>query len=48
MKINKKLANGIHIVGDEFEYVKAVKKPNADTKITQEIWIKCKARKFQR
>ena len=37
MNINKELANGIHLVGDDFEYIKAVRKPNADIKITHEI-----------
>jgi len=45
MKINSNLANGIKIVGGNYEYIKAVKKPNADTKITMEVWCKWKKNK---
>ena len=47
MEINKKLAKGIHIVGDDFEKVIAIRKPNADTKIKFQIWVKCKASKLK-
>lgn len=44
MKLNKKLASGIHVATPEFEYIKAVKKPNADTKIIREWWFVGKAK----
>ena len=47
MKINTKLAKGIHVVGDDFEKIVAVRKPNADTKITWEIKVKCRAKELQ-
>ena len=48
MKINKKLAKGIHIVGDDFEKVIAIRKPDADTKIKFQIWVKCKVKKLKK
>ena len=46
MKINE---NGIGIIikGEDFEYVKAVRKPNTDCKISQEVWFSGKAKAFQ-
>jgi len=43
MKINEK-GVGIHIKGKNFEYIKAVSKPNAKTKFTHEVWVKCAAK----
>lgn len=48
MRINQELAKGVVIVGDDFEMVRAVRKPNADTRITQEVWFKGKAGKFKK
>ena len=39
MKINDN-ATGIIIKGDDYTYVKAVRKPESDCKITKEIWFK--------
>ena len=36
MKINSKLAKGIIVVGDDYECVKAAKKPDVDTSTTQD------------
>lgn len=47
MQLNKTLANGIHIVGDDFEKVVAIRKPNVRTKIKFQIWVKCKAKKLK-
>ena len=47
MKINKKLATGVHFVGTDFEKVTAIRKPNADTKIKFQIWMTCKAKKVK-
>jgi hypothetical protein len=38
----------VHVVGNDFEFVRAIAKPNADTKITQEFWFKGKAKHFQK
>lgn len=46
MNINKN-AVGIIIKGSDFEYVKAVRKPNSDCRISQEVWFKGKAKHFQ-
>ena len=40
MEINENIANGIVITGDNIVYAKAIKKPNANTEIIQEIWFK--------
>jgi len=48
MKLNKKLAKGIHIVGDDFEKVVAVRKPDADTKIIRQIYVKTTARRLKK
>jgi len=48
MKINKQLAQGVHIVGDDYEYVEAVRKPNADTKIIKQVWVVGKAKDFKK
>lgn len=45
MKIDIRLAKGIHVVGEDYEYVMAVRKPNADTKIIKEVWFKGKVKK---
>ena len=47
MRINKELADGILVIGKDYQYVKAVKKPNANTNIIQEVWFKGKAKNFQ-
>jgi len=47
MKLNDN-AVGIIIKGSDFEYVKAVRKPNTDCKISQEIWFKEKQSIFKR
>ena len=39
MKINNKQATGIHFAGNDFEYIKSVRKPNVDTKIIYEVWF---------
>ena len=39
MKINKKLADGLLISTKDFDYAKAVRKPNAETDILQEFWF---------
>ena len=46
MNINNK-AIGITLKGSDFEYVKAIRKPNSDCKISQEVWFSGKARAFQ-
>jgi len=46
MKLNDN-AVGVIIKGSDFEYVKAVRKPNIDCKISQEIWFSGKAKHFQ-
>ena len=46
MKINNN-AIGITIKGSDFEYVKAVRKPNTNCKISQEVWFSGKAKAFQ-
>lgn len=46
MKINNN-ATGIILKGSDFEYVKAIRKPNTDCKISQEIWFSGKAKAFQ-
>jgi len=48
MKINENLATGILLQGKDFVFIKAVRKPNADCKISQEIWFKGKAKHFQK
>lgn len=40
MNINENIANGIVITGNNIVYAKAIKKPNANTEIIQEIWFK--------
>ncbi len=40
MKINEEKANGIVISGDNIVYAKAIRKPNANTNIIQEMWFK--------
>ena len=47
MKINE---NGIGIIlkGTDFEYVKAIRKPNSACRISQEIWFKGKVKHFQK
>jgi len=45
MKINEEQANGIIITGDNLIYAKAIKKPNANTNIIQEMWFKGSPRK---
>ena len=47
MKINDN-AIGIIIKGEDCEYVKAIRKPNADCKISQEVWFSGKAKHFQK
>jgi len=39
MEINEKEATGIKFQDNGLEYIKAVKKPSSDLKITQEIWM---------
>jgi len=46
MKINNN-ATGIILKGSDFEYVKAIRKPNSSCKISQEIWFSGKAKAFQ-
>ena len=48
MEINKEKAIGIKIVGEDFTYVKAVRKPDSDCKIVKEIWFKGSASRFQK
>lgn len=40
MKINEEVAKGIIIAGDNIVYAKAIRKPNANTNIIQEMWFK--------
>ena len=47
MKINKKLAKGIHIVEDDFEFIRAERKPNAQTKIIREVWVSTTVKKLK-
>ena len=47
MKINKN-AIGVILKGSDFEYIKAIRKPNSDCKISQEVWFKGKAKHFQK
>ena len=47
MKLNDN-AVGVIIKGSNFEYVKAVRKPNSDCKISQEVWFIGKAKHFQK
>jgi len=47
MNLNKN-AVGIIIKGSDFEYIKAVRKPNSDCKISKEIWFIGKAKHFQK
>jgi len=42
MKINNKIANGIVVSTDDFEYAMAVRKPNPNTTIIREFWFKGK------
>jgi len=46
MKINEN-GKGILIQGEDFQYIKAVRKPNSNCKISQEIWFSGKAKAFQ-
>ena len=46
MKINDN-AIGIIIKGEDCEYVKAIRKPNTNCKISQEVWFSGKAKAFQ-
>jgi len=46
MEINKKIAKGIKVVGEDYEYIKAVSK-SPQIKITQEVWFKGKAKHFK-
>ncbi len=48
MKINKKLADGIKISNGDLEMVIAVRKPNANTKITHALYFKGVAADFRR
>lgn len=49
MKINTKLAEPIiQIKAKDFEYIKAIRKPNADTKIKLQFWIKCKNKQHKK
>ena len=48
MKINTELADGVVIYTKDFELVKAVRRPNADTKIIQQFYFKGKAKTFQK
>lgn len=47
MEVDEKVADGLKISTDDFEYVCAVRKPNADTKITREFWFKGSLNKFK-
>ena len=47
MEVNNEVANGVKISGDDFEFVMAVRKPNADVTITREFWFKGKANKLK-
>ena len=47
MDVKKKVATGIKISGEDFEYVCAVRKPNADTKIMREFWFKGKVKNMK-
>lgn len=40
MKLNKQIAEGITINAKDFDYVVAVRKPNANTQIIREFWFK--------
>ncbi len=40
MNINKDLEIGIKITGDDWEYLKCIRKPNVNTKIIREFWFK--------
>ena len=47
MKIDPKIAEGIIISGDDFEYIVATRKPNTDTKIISEFWFKGTIKKLK-
>jgi len=44
MEVKKDVAKGIKISGEDFEFVMAVRKPNANTTITREFWFKGNAK----
>ena len=48
MKVNTEIANGIVISKDDFEYVRAVRKPNVNISIIQEFWFKGSVKDFRR
>lgn len=48
MELNKKLAKGVHVVGDDYEFIKAVRRPNVNTKITHSFYFKGKASFFKK
>jgi len=48
MQINKQNAVGIKIVGKDFEYVKALRKPNANTNILAEWRFAGKAKDYKK
>ena len=45
MKIDKTRATGIHVIGNDYEYIKAIRKPNVQTKIISEVFFKGKWKK---
>jgi hypothetical protein len=47
MRINKEKAIGIIIIGDDFEFIRAVRKPTKDCEIIKEVWFKGKAKHFK-
>ena len=47
MKVTKNGKKLIHIKGEDFEIIIAVRKPTSPVKILKEVWVKCPAKRLK-